>query len=74
MTNEIWIRTKLTAKEIAKLLLYHDSIEEFDYNFVDELEFVRLKDIWMAHDGREFESLEDAVCYEVDWLSHQHTE
>ncbi len=74
MTNELWIRSKLTTKTIAKLLLYHDRIEEFDYNYDDELECVRLKDIWIAHDGQEFESLDEAICYEVNWLSCQYAE
>ena len=74
MTNELWFRSKLTTKAIAKLLLYHECIEEFDYNYDDELDYVGLKDIWIAHDGQKFESFDDAICYEVDWLSCQHIE
>ena len=72
MKNHQYIR-QLSVKELAKLLVKEEEVNEGDYDYDDEP-----CDYYVTHyvipDGSYCYNFEDAVKYTIDWLNSERAE
>lgn len=71
MTNECRIRNLASTEELAALLIQFRTEDEWDCDMDDEWYICGQTEIWVASDGVEFQSYDDALKYECQWLREE---
>lgn len=62
----------LSNRELAELLINISSVQDYDYDYDENLVECGTIDICTTSDGTIFHDYEDAVDYEVQWLAQPH--
>ena len=71
ITNEFAIRNLWTIEKLAKALIQDRQEESVDYDWEERPIHGFTRYYYVASDGKEFDVYEDAVTYEIWWLTQE---